>query len=212
MSTYHCTACGRAIFHGDDILRRVTLSHLDDHDADVFAIAKAIEPDELVRYDVSLHEGWYCCRFIMMRMTHDKFGTGRDLLVYADSVVEVRDGDQPPTPSKHRGALKLTRFDHDDMINAPEHRDKLLVVKYGAIWCPPCRHMDAIITRLVERDAVPNARFFDVDIDEQPELAEKFRIGSIPFFVVYKNGQPVRDIVGAMPERALIAVASAGGA
>lgn len=213
MSTYHCTACNRPIFKSDAILRRVTLSRFGDHDAEVFAIREAIDPGSLVRYDVSLHEGWYCCRFIMMRMTQDKFGTGRDLLVYADSVVEG-----PATPMAHRGAIKLTRLDHDDVIAAPENRDKLLVVKHGAIWCPPCRHMDAIITRVA--DKLPDVRFYDVDIDEEPELAARFNNGSIPFFVFYKNGKQIPvavpglrtiggGLVGAIPEKALIALVSA---
>jgi len=194
--TYHCTACGRAIFHADDILRRVTLSQLGDHKAECFAIKKAISPETLTRYDVSLHEGWYCCRFIMMRMTYDKFGTGDELLVYCDSVTTE------PKVQPHRGAIRLTNDDHDVAINA--HPDKLVVVKHGAIWCPPCRHMDAVITKLVERDALPNVTFFDLDIDEQPEIASRFNAGSVPYFVFYKNGQVVHTRVGAMPEKALV--------
>ena len=194
MTTYHCTACGRAIFEASDVIRRVTLSQLGDHKAEVFAIRKAISPETLTRYDVSLHEGWYCCRFIMMRMTYDKFGTGNELLVYCDSVTTA--------PKQHvpRGAIKLTKEDHDAAIHA--HRDQLVVVKHGAIWCPPCRHMDAVITRLV--DALPNVKFFDVDIDEQPELTAPFHAGSVPLFVFYKNGKVIATRIGAMPEKAFV--------
>ncbi len=220
MSTFHCTSCGRAIFRSDAILRRHTLSSFDGHRAECYAIREALDEDSLRRYDVSLHEGWYCCRFIMMRMTEDKFGTGDDLLVYSDSVIEVADGQTPPVPTQLRHAPKLGKRDHDAVLSAPANQDKLLVVKHGAIWCPPCRHMDAVISRIIERNALPDVRFFELDTDEEPELARRFHNRSIPFFVFYFGGKQVRidlrgaptvdgGIVGAIPEQALISICRA---
>ncbi len=217
MSTFHCTSCGRAIFRSSDILQRVTLSRFDGHKAECYAIRDAIDMDSLRRYDVSLHEGWYCCRFIMMRMVQDKFGTGDDLLVYSDSVVEVAEGQTPPTPAAHRTAVKLGRRDHDAVIAAPENQDKLLVVKHGAIWCPPCRHMDAVISRIIERNALPDVRFFELDTDEEPEIASRFHNRAIPFFVFYAGGQQVKveprgahtvdgGVMGALPEQVLVSL------
>lgn len=216
MSTYHCTSCRRAIFHADAIIDRVTLSAFDGHRADVYRIREAIEPGSLRRYDVSLHEGWYCCRFIMMRMTRDKFGTGASLLVYADSVAEIADETALPSPAS-RPVIKLTARDHDDVIASEANRGKLVVVKHGAIWCPPCRHMDATIDKLVAAGAMRDVQFFDVDVDEEPALAGRFANGSIPFFVFYKDGVQVPvelpnvptvdgGIVGALPARALQAI------
>lgn len=215
MSTFHCTSCGRALFRSEDILRRVTLSHFEGHRAECYAIRGALDEGSLRRYDVSLHEGWYCCRFIMMRMLVDKFGTGDDLLVYCDSVIEVADGQQPPAPGSRRNAVKLGRRDHDAIISAPANQDSLLVVKHGAIWCPPCRHMDAVISRVLERDKLPGVQFFELDIDEEPELAGRFHSRAIPFFVFYFGGEQVKvdgrgaqvvdgGIVGALPEQALV--------
>jgi thioredoxin 1 len=217
MSTFHCTSCGRGIFRSEHILRRVTLSNFEGHRAECYAIREAIDVDSLRRYDVSLHEGWYCCRFILMRMVQDKFGTGDDLLVYADSVVEVADGEAPPAPASRRSAVKLGKRDHDAVISAPANQDKLLVVKHGAIWCPPCRHMDVIISRLIERDALPDVRFFELDVDEEPEIAARFHSRAIPFFVFYYGGQQVKvdvrggqgadgGIMGALPEQTLLSL------
>ena len=215
MSTFHCTSCGRAIFRSEDILQRITLSSFNGHRAECYAIRSAIDEGSLRRYDVSLHEGWYCCRFIMMRMVQDKFGTGDDLLVYSDSVVEVADGQAPPALVSRRSVVKLGRRDHDAVLSAPENQDKLLVVKHGAIWCPPCRHMDAIISRVVERNVLPGVRFFELDIDEEPEIAARFNSRAIPFFAFYSAGAQVKvdvrggqgvegGIVGAIPEQALV--------
>jgi len=217
MSTFHCTSCGRAIFRSEDILRRVTLSRFEGHQAECYAIRAAIDEGSLRRYDVSLHEGWYCCRFIMMRMVVDKFGTGDDLIVYSDSVVEVADGQVPPAPTSKRSAVKLGERDHDAVISAPANQDTLLVVKHGAIWCPPCRHMDTIISRIIERNALPDVRFFELDVDEEPEIAARFNSRAIPFFVFYYGGAQVRvdlrgaqcvdgGLMGAIPEQALVSL------
>ncbi len=217
MSTFHCTSCGRAIFRSEDLLRRVTLSQFDGHRAECYAIRVALDEGSLRRYDVSLHEGWYCCRFIMMRMVQDKFGTGDDLLVYSDSVVEVAEGQSPPARDSHRSVLKLGKRDHDAVIAAHANQDTLLVVKHGAIWCPPCRHMDVIISRVMERNALPDVRFFELDVDEEPEIAARFHNRSIPFFLFYYGGRQVKvdlrgargadgGIVGAIPEQALVSV------
>jgi len=220
MSTFHCTSCGRAIFRSEDILQRVILSNFNGHRAECYAIRDAIDVGSLRRYDVSLHEGWYCCRFIMMRMVEDKFGTGDELLVYSDSVVEVAEGQAPPAPASRRSAVKLGKRDHDAVISAPENQDKLLVVKHGALWCPPCRHMDAIISRVIERNVLPDVRFFELDIDEEPELAARFHSRAIPFFIFYYAGTQVKvdvrggqgvegGIVGAIPEQALVSFCQA---
>ncbi|HEX8819701.1 MAG TPA: thioredoxin family protein [Archangium sp.] len=214
MSTFHCTSCGRAIFRSEALLQRVTLSSFEGHRAECYAIREAIDEDSLRRYDVSLHEGWYCCRFIMMRMVQDKFGTGDDLLVYSDAVVEVADGQAPPALASRGSVVKLGKRDHDAVISAPANQDKLLVVKHGAIWCPPCRHMDVIISRLIERKALPEVRFFELDTDEEPEIAARFNNRAIPFFTFYYGGRQVKvdvrgahcvdgGIVGAIPEQAL---------
>jgi hypothetical protein len=131
--TYHCAQCGRGIFRAADIIKRVTLWDLSDYQAECYAITRAIDLDGLERYDASLHEGWYCCRFILMRMLVDKFGTGDDLLVYTDSVVAVPDG--APVPTKHdtKGQIKLSSRDYDAFLAAPQLKDKLIWVKYGAI-------------------------------------------------------------------------------
>jgi thiol-disulfide isomerase/thioredoxin len=71
-------------------------------------------------------------------------------------------------------------------------KDQLVVVKLGAIWCPPCRLMDAVIARIVAEGQLPEVRFFELDIDHEPELAGRFRNQSIPYTLFYYNGERVR--------------------
>jgi thiol-disulfide isomerase/thioredoxin len=191
MSTFHCTRCGRALFHSDDILERTTLWDLREYQAEAYAVRRILGLEQLTRYDVSLHEGWYCCRFIAMRMTVDKFGTGDRLLVYVDSVVEVKEGEAPPRQEAAEGPVKLGSRDFDAVLAAPENRDTLLVVKLGALWCPPCRLMDTVIGRIQRAQKLPGVRFFDVDVDEEPVLARRWSNQGIPFHLFYWNGQQV---------------------
>ena len=113
--------------------------------------------------------------------------------------------------------IKLGKRDHDAVLSAPANQDKLLVVKHGAIWCPPCRHMDVIISRLIQRNALPDVRFFELDVDEEPEIAARFKNRAIPFFAFYAAGTQVKvdlrgaqgvdgGIVGAIPEQALVSL------
>jgi thiol-disulfide isomerase/thioredoxin len=214
-STFHCTRCGRALFHAEDVIERATLWDLREYRADAYAVRRILDLDGLTRYDVSLHEGWYCCRFIVMRMTTDKFGTGDKLLVYVDSVVEVKAGEAPPRHGEDHGQLKLGTRDFDAVVAAPENRDTLLVVKLGALWCPPCRLMDAVIGRIHAGGKLPGVRFFEVDVDEEPELARRWSNQGIPFHLFYWNGQQVElegppflvidgGVVGGMGEAHLV--------
>jgi thiol-disulfide isomerase/thioredoxin len=189
--TYHCVQCGRAIFRAADIIDRVTLWDLSDYQAECFVIASAIDGDELERYDASLHEGWYCCRFIMMRMLVDKFGTGDSLLVYSDSVVAVPDGAPVVTAHDSKGQIKLSSRDYDLFLGAPQLKDKLIWVKYGAIWCPPCRLLDAVFARIADARLLPDVVFAEVDIDEEAALAERWDNSGIPFSVFYYGGRQI---------------------
>ena len=197
-STFHCRRCGRAIFTSDQILDRRPLWDLGEYQAPVFVIAQALDLGGMRRSDASLHEGWYCCRFMVMRMVVDKFGTGDALLVYADSVVELPPGGAPPVDTSTPAQVRLSEVDFDAVLAARADRDRLAVVKLGAIWCPPCRMMDRAIEALRAEGALPDVDFYEVDVDESPALAARYRNRSIPFFLFFYRGEAVR-LVGGGP-------------
>lgn len=191
-SAFHCTRCGRRIFGREDLIEEVELWDLGEYRARAFAVRRLHEEESLSRYDASLHEGWYCCRFIAMRMVVDKFGTGDRLLVYVDSVAEASEGEPVPTHPDAHAPLRLGARDFDPVIAAAENRDRLLWVKLGAIWCPPCRLMDSVITRIEREGGLDGVRFFEVDVDESPDLAARFPSRAVPYSVFFYNGQQVR--------------------
>lgn len=215
--TYRCTACGTAVFHAGQIVRETNLWDLGDYQAHAYLLDDSVDVSHLRRYDVSLHEGWYCCRFIAMRMTADKFGTGRALLVYKDSVTALEPS--KVAASRSPAQPRLTARDFDAVVG-DTRSDKLRVVKLGAIWCPPCRLMDAVIARIVESGRAPEVEFFEVDVDESPELAARFQSRSVPYTLFFHRGRRLRvqaeglallegGIVGGLSQRALEGVLDA---
>ncbi len=133
-----------------ELVKTVQLWDLGEYKANTHMIRTAIDLDtSFRRYDCSLHEGWYCCRFIVMRMTHDKFGTGRSLLVYADSVQKSSAVDSSkPFKSAAHAMTRLGASDYDAVLSSSALHNKLVWVKYSGAWCPPCRLLDAVIIKV----------------------------------------------------------------
>lgn len=77
-----------------------------------------------------------------------------------------------------------------------------LVVDCWAEWCMPCQMVHPVIESLAKKHEGKIA-FGKLNIDENREIASRFRIMSIPTLLVFKDGKSVDSIIGAMPERAL---------
>ena len=87
--------------------------------------------------------------------------------------------------------------DVDRLTAAP---GQVAVVKFSAAWCAPCRAMAPVFAALAE--AVPEARFVAVDVDEVPDAAARFEAGALPTFVLLRDGDELARVEGA-DERAL---------
>lgn len=194
LAGYACNDCGRLIFTADQLLDTRPLWDLGEYDGESYLIGDVADWSQLRRYDTSLHEGWYCCRFIVMRMTHDKFGTGDALLVYTDSVHPVELGQDAAPAPQPRGAIVLSGDEFDPVLASPQLAGTLAVVKLGAIWCPPCRLMDKVITGIEQAGGIEGVQFFEVDIDHNLEFADRFPCQTIPYTMFYRDGRriPVR--------------------
>ena len=86
-----------------------------------------------------------------------------------------------------------TKNDFTKYVSKPNH---LVVIKFGATWCGPCKTMIPILKALSEK--YTQVCFLDVDIDRMPELAEEYKVSSVPFFVFLKNQKIVYTTSGAM--------------
>ena len=78
------------------------------------------------------------------------------------------------------------------------------VIDFSATWCGPCKMLAPVLDKIAE-GMEGKAAFFNADVDENPELAQQFRISSIPCIVVLKNGEEAARTVGFQPQPMLTA-------
>lgn len=89
--------------------------------------------------------------------------------------------------------INLTKENFDQEIAGP---DKPMLVDFWASWCGPCRAVAPVMEQLSE-EYDGKAKVGKVNVDEESELAAKFRVMSIPTVILFKNGQLVEKIIGA---------------
>lgn len=80
-----------------------------------------------------------------------------------------------------------------------EESDLPVLVDFWAAWCGPCRAL-APTLEAVSAEREGSLKVVKVNIDENPQLAEKFKIASIPNMILFKAGEPVHQIIGAVPK------------
>lgn len=73
------------------------------------------------------------------------------------------------------------------------------VIDFSATWCGPCR-MLAPVMDTVSEELAGKVNFFNIDVDENPDLAQQFGISNIPAVVLLKNGKAVDMTVGFQPK------------
>jgi len=77
-------------------------------------------------------------------------------------------------------------------------KNKLLLVDFWAEWCGPCKSMHPIFTRMAKK--YKSVRFARVNVDNAQDIAMRYGVQSIPTFIMFKNGEVVNTMVGAVGE------------
>ena len=85
----------------------------------------------------------------------------------------------------------------NDIVVAHEKNKSILVCKFSASWCGPCRALAPKVDALALTYEEDKVLFLSIDIDECQEIADKFNVTSLPTTLVIKDCKPVKQIVGA---------------
>ena len=80
-----------------------------------------------------------------------------------------------------------------------------VLVDFWATWCGPCRMLAPVVAAIAEEKA-GQIKVGKVDVDEEPELAIRYGIASIPTLMVFKEGKLVQSSVGVIPKTAIEAL------
>ena len=86
-------------------------------------------------------------------------------------------------------------INNDNFENEVTKYEGKVLIDFYADWCGPCKIMSPVIEQIEEekKDVVKVGK---VNVDDNPELAEKFGIMSIPTIIIFENGEPVKSFVG----------------
>ena len=100
--------------------------------------------------------------------------------------------------------MKVLHINKDNFHKEVMNSDKPVLLDFFASWCGPCRMVGPILDEIAEERE--DIKVCKVDIDEQPELASRFRVMSVPTLMVMREGKIVEQSIGAKPKHQILAM------
>ncbi|MEU3298032.1 thioredoxin domain-containing protein [Streptomyces longwoodensis] len=79
-----------------------------------------------------------------------------------------------------------------------------VLVEFTADWCPPCRQMGPVLRALAAEEG-DRLKVVQLNVDANPATTNHYKVLSMPTFMVFRAGEPVKAMVGARPKRRLLA-------
>jgi thioredoxin 2 len=117
--------------------------------------------------------------------------------------IKVPTSDQFPICGKCKSSLPWIVNGTDISFRKELETSTPVLVDFWADWCAPCR-MTAPALENLAREKAGQIKVVKINVDQNPTTAERFNIQSIPTLILFKNGQAVETVVGAMSKSALL--------
>jgi thioredoxin 1 len=89
----------------------------------------------------------------------------------------------------------------DQTFNQEIESNDVILVDFWADWCGPCKMISPILDEISNEYSLPVGK---LNVDENPGKAQEYSVQSIPTMVLFRNGQPVHTVLGAMPKHKLL--------
>ena len=96
------------------------------------------------------------------------------------------------------------RFTNENFDTEVMNSEVPVLIDFYADWCGPCKMMGPVVEELA-KEYDGKVKVGKINVDEQPELAQKYGVLIIPYFAFIKNGELVSDEMGAVPKDRLAA-------
>lgn len=88
---------------------------------------------------------------------------------------------------------------HSDVLSS----ENPVIVDFWAPWCGPCRMVAPVLDQ-IENELDGKVSVVKLNVDENPEVSNRYSVRSIPLITMFKNGEPVAQVVGAKTKSAML--------
>ena len=100
----------------------------------------------------------------------------------------------------------MPSYHFDKKLNSKALKGKFVVLNFWATWCGPCLMQAPILEQLSEEISEDELKIVKIDVDENPETAQKFGIMSIPTLLFKKDGEVVKQVAGVHTKEQIKAI------
>ncbi|MFF3017012.1 thioredoxin family protein [Streptomyces sp. NPDC057939] len=105
------------------------------------------------------------------------------------------------TTDRRSAVIEVTDADFDAEVL--RERRRTVLVEFTAAWCGPCRQLAPVLAAVAEEEA-DRLKVVVIDADGNPDTVTRYGVLSMPTLLVFRDGEPVRQMVGARPKRKLL--------